>query len=124
MSKYYVNKFLYQVDSDPELLAAYKNDPAALVERWERDLGRWLGTANRVEQTSWLTFTDDERTAILGHDYAKLFELGAHFFLTLTIFIALYNDDFAAKAGPLAFQREYAEQLSHWLGKEYPSVAL
>ncbi|MEJ1229617.1 MAG: hypothetical protein WDM88_01695 [Galbitalea sp.] len=49
MSKYYVNKFLYQVDRDPELLAAYKADPLGLIERWETDYGRcWVrGTASR-----------------------------------------------------------------------------
>ncbi|MEA9984131.1 MULTISPECIES: hypothetical protein [Subtercola] len=124
MSKYYVNKFLYQVDRDPALLAAYKADPASLVERWQDEYGRWLGASNRVEQTTWLSFTDGERTALIEHDYATLFELGAHFFLTLTIFIALYNDDYETKAGPLAFQREYAEKLSHWLGRDYPTVAL
>jgi hypothetical protein len=124
MSKYYVNKFLYQVDRDPELLAAYKADPAGLVERWEGDYGRWLGAANRVEKTTWLDFTDEEKTALIEHDYAKLFELGAHFFLTLTIFIAIYNDDYEAQSGPLSFQREYAQKLSHWLGKDYPTVAL
>ena len=124
MSKYYVNKFLYQVDRDPELLAAYKADPAGLVERWEEDWGKWLGTGNRVERTTWLDFTPEERQALIEHDYATLFELGAHFFLTLTVFIALYDEDYAAKAGPLAFQREYAQKLSHWLGKDYPPVAL
>jgi len=124
MSRYYVNKFLYQVDRDPELLAAYKADPDGLVERWETEYGRWLGTGNRVEKTSWLSFTDEERRALVEHDYTRLFELGAHFFLTLTIFIALYNDDYETKSGPLAFQREYPVKLSHWLGKDYPTVAL
>jgi len=121
MSKYYVNKFLYQVDGDPELLAAYKAEPAELVERWESDYGHWV---NRVEATTWLSFTDDERKALIEHDYVKLFELGAHFFLTLTIFIAIYNDDYEQVSGPLAFQLEYASKLSHWLGKSYPTVAL
>jgi hypothetical protein len=60
----------------------------------------------------------------VNHDYTKLFEMGAHFFLTLTIFIAIYNDDYEATQGPLSFQREYARKLVHWLGKDYPTVAL
>ncbi|WP_066043307.1 hypothetical protein [Herbiconiux solani] len=124
MSVYYVNKFLYQVDGDPGLLAAYKADPAALVERWEADYGRRLGTNNSVETTSWLHFTEAERAALVEHDYVALFELGAHFFLTLTIFIAIYDDDYSAASGPLSFQREYAAKLSHWLDKDYPTVAL
>lgn len=124
MSRYYVNKFLYQVDGDPNLLAAYKADPAALVRRWEDEYGRRLGTTNSVETTSWLEFTDQERAALIEHDYVALFEMGAHFFLTLTIFIAIYDDDYIAQSGPLSFQREYASKLSHWLGKDYPTVAL
>ena len=124
MSRYYVNKFLYQVDGDPELLAAYKSDPAALVTHWEDEYGRRLGTSNRVERTTWLSFTDAERQALVEHDYVALFEMGAHFFLTLTIMIALYDEDYMAASGPLSFQREYAAKLSHWLGQSYPPVAL
>lgn len=124
MSKYYLNKFLYQVDRDPELLDAYKAEPAALLDRWEEEYGTWLGTGDRVERTTWLSFTPEERTALIEHDYTTLFEMGAHFFLTLTIFIAIYNDDYAEAKGPLAFQLEYAQKLSHWLGKDYPTVAL
>lgn len=124
MSTYYLNKFLYQVDRDPELLEAYTADPAALVDRWEEDYGTWLGAGDRVERTTWLSFTPEERTALIEHDYPTLFEMGAHFFLTLTIFIAIYSDDYAREKGPLAFQLEYAQKLSHWLGKDYPTVAL
>ncbi|WP_165067028.1 hypothetical protein [Marisediminicola senii] len=121
MSKYYVNKFLYQVDGDPELLAAYKADPAALLERWELERGQWL---NRSERTTWLSFTDREREALIAHDYVTLFELGAHFFLSLTIFIAIYDEDYASEFGPLSFQREYGANLARWMGTDYPSVAL
>ncbi len=124
MSRYYVNKFLYQVDGDPQLLAAYKSDPAALVAHWEDEYGRRLGTSNRVERTTWLSFTEAERQALVEHDYVALFEMGAHFFLTLTIMIALYDEDYTAAGGPLSFQREYATKLSHWLGQSYPPVAL
>jgi hypothetical protein len=50
--------------------------------------------------------------------------MGAHFFLNLTIFIALFDEDYAKKSGPLSFQREFAAKLSSWIGKEYPSVAI
>ncbi|MCS5734097.1 hypothetical protein [Herbiconiux daphne] len=124
MSRYYVNKFLYQVDGDPELLAAYKAEPEALVERWERDYGSRLGTNHTIERTTWLGFTPEERRALVEHDYVTLFEQGAHFFLCLTIFIAIYDDDYVARSGPLSFQREYAQKLAHWLGRDYPTVAL
>ncbi len=34
MSKYYVNKFLYTVDSNPEYLQRYKEDPRTFVATW------------------------------------------------------------------------------------------
>jgi hypothetical protein len=48
-----------------------------------------------------------------------LFELGAHNFLTLTLFIALFERDYEE---PLAFQREYAIRLSHW-SVPYPDIS-
>ena len=53
------------------------------------------------------------------HDYAGLFGLGAHPFLTLTLFIALFERDYAE---PLGFQREYAARLSHW-SLPYPDIS-
>ena len=119
MSKYYVNKFLYTTDRDPVLLQQYKSEPAAYMERWEREIGPRLSDA---ETTSWTSFTPQERQALIDHDYVTLFELGAHFFLSLTIYIGIYNDDYVAKSGPLSFQLEYGAKLQHWRGKEYPSV--
>ena len=121
MSKYYVNKFLFTVDRDPELLHRYKEDPPALVARWEQSIGPRL---NDVEITTVQYLTDGERHALINHDYVALFEMGVHFFLSLTIFIAIYDEDNTAKYGPLSFQREFAKKLEHWLGKEYPTVAL
>lgn len=121
MSKYYVNKFLYQIDRDPELLARYKDNPRLMVETWEQSIGPML---NASERSTVHRLTAEERAALIEHDYVRLFEMGAHFFLTLTIFIAIYEEEYRARSGPLAFQREYAAQLSHWTGKEYPSVAL
>lgn len=123
MSRYAVNKFLFQVDRDPDLLAAYKADPAAMVARWESEYMPYLGSqGQRVERTTWLSLTDDERRALVEHDYVALFEMGAHYFLTLTIFIGIYEEDYMARSGPLAFQKEYRDKLKHWIGKDYPSV--
>ncbi|MGJ9426600.1 hypothetical protein ACHABX_12250 [Nesterenkonia halotolerans] len=121
MSKYYVNKFLFTIDRDPEWVASYKEDPRGTVDRWEKQIGRWL---NVTEQTSWLEFTPEEREALSTHDYVWLFENGAHFFLNLTLFIALFDEEYAAAHGPLAFQTEMARQLGHWTGRDYPSVAM
>lgn len=123
MSKHAVNKFLFQVDRDPDLLAAYKADPEGMVARWEQEYMPYLGAqGQRVEKVSWLHLEPTERTALVEHDYVALFEMGAHYFLTLTIFIGIYEEDYMARSGPLAFQKEYAKKLEHWLGKDYPSV--
>lgn len=124
MSVYFVDKFLYQVDGDPELIARYRAEPATLVADWERSLGPRLGNGREVEVTTWTTLTDAERTALIEHDYVTLFEMGAHFFLNLTIFIGLYDEEYAAASEPLAFQLEMAERLRHWTGKQYPSIAV
>lgn len=121
MSKYYVNKFLFTVDRDPELLRRYKEDPRSLVASWEQSIGPKLNDAE-ISTVNFLT--DAEREALINHDYVALFEMGAHFFLSLTIFIAIYDEDYMAKSGPLSFQREFAEKLQHWTGKDYPSIAL
>jgi hypothetical protein len=48
-----------------------------------------------------------------------LFELGAHNFLVLTLFIALFERDYPE---PLGFQREFARRLSHW-SLPYPDIS-
>ena len=120
MSKYYVNKFLYTVDRDPDLLKRYTDDPKTFVAEWESTIGPRL---NDAERTTVLSLTEPERKALIEHDYVALFEMGIHFFLSLTIFIGIYDGDWARTKGPLSFQREFAERLSHWIGKDYPSVA-
>jgi len=71
-----------------------------------------------IERSTWQQFTDEEREALATHDYMKLFELGAHNFLTLTLFIALFERDYAE---PLGFQFEYARKLQHW-SLPYPDI--
>ncbi|GHH81241.1 hypothetical protein GCM10018793_38100 [Streptomyces sulfonofaciens] len=118
MSRYLLDKFLYDVDRDPELTEAYRADPAALVERWERERMRVL-TGVPGDDTTWTRLTDEERGALVAHDYVAIQELGGHPFLTLTLFIALFERDHAE---PLGFQREYARRLAHW-SLPYPDIA-
>ena len=79
MSKYYVNKFLFTVDRDPEYLKRYAEDPETFVATWEQSIGPRL---NDAERSTVCALTDAERTALVNHDYVALFEMGAHFFLT------------------------------------------
>jgi hypothetical protein len=119
MSRYLLNKFLYTVDRDPSLVERYRDDPAGTVAWWEAERANALLNCHSGERSTWLAFTDAERTALASHDYVKLFELGAHPFLTLTLFIALFERDYAE---PLAFQREYAARLSGF-SLPYPDIA-
>ncbi|HEY9524381.1 MAG TPA: hypothetical protein VIR33_14155 [Thermopolyspora sp.] len=119
MSKYLVNKFLFTVDRDPELVERYRDDPHGTVAWWEAERATALINCHSGEAGTWLRFEDEERAALAGHDYVRLFELGAHPFLTLTLFIAMFERDYAE---PLAFQREYAERLAHF-ALPYPDIA-
>jgi hypothetical protein len=42
MSKYLLDKFLYTVDRDPELVERYREDPAGTVAWWEAEMANTL----------------------------------------------------------------------------------
>ncbi|MFG1694818.1 hypothetical protein [Nonomuraea sp. NPDC049309] len=119
MSKYLLNKFLFTVDRDPELVERYREQPRATVEWWEAEYSNRLLNCHSGEASTWLRFDDVEREALATHDYGRLFELGAHPFLTLTLFIAMFERDYPE---PLGFQHEYARRLSHHR-LPYPDIA-
>jgi hypothetical protein len=119
VSKYLVNKFLYTIDRDPGLVERYRQDPRGTVQWWEADEAGAILNCTAPERTTWLEFAPAEREALATHDYVALFELGAHNFLLLTLFIALFERDYAE---PLAFQKEFAARLGHWT-VPYPDIA-
>ena len=119
MSKYLLNKFLYTVDRDPGMVERYREDPAGTVAWWETEQANRILNCSGGESSTWLRFDEAERAALAAHDYPKLFELGAHPFLTLTLFIALFERDYAE---PLGFQLEYARRLEH-ASLPYPDIA-
>jgi hypothetical protein len=118
MSKYLLNKFLYTVDRDPEIVERYREDPRGTVAWWEAEQANVILNVLTGEKSTWLKFDDVEREALATHDYPKLFELGAHPFLSLTLFIAMFERDHAE---PLGFQLEYAQRLSHFT-MPYPDI--
>ena len=119
MSKYLLDKFLYTIDRDPELVERYRQDPRGTVTWWEADQAGLILNCHGQERSTWQAFSDAERDALATHDYVTLFELGAHNFLLLTLFIALFERDYAE---PLAFQREFASRLRHW-SLPYPDIS-
>src|SRR5262249_34007726 len=94
MSKYLLDKFLYTVDRDPELVERYREDPRGTVAWWEAEQANVILNCHQGERSTWLAFDDPEREALGAHDYPKLFELGAHPFLTLTLYIAMFERDY------------------------------
>jgi hypothetical protein len=118
MSKYLLNKFLYTVDRDPELVERYRTDPAGTVAWWEAEKANQILNLPGDERSTWLGFNDTERTALVSHDHVALFEMGAHPFLTLTLFIAVFERDH----GPLEYQRAYGAAMAH-LSLPYPDIA-
>jgi hypothetical protein len=119
MSTYLLDKFLFTVDRDPELVERYREDPRGTVDWWEAERANQLLSCTTQEASTWLRFTDAEREALAAHDYPTLFSMGAHPFLTLTLFIAMFERDHAE---PLGFQREYARRLAHF-GLPYPDIS-
>ena len=119
MSRYLLDKFLYTVDRDPELVERYREDPVGTVDWWEREMANQILNCTVGERSTWLAFDDEERRALREHDHVRLFEMGAHPFLTLTLFIAMFERDHAE---PLGFQQLYAERLRHF-SLPYPDIA-
>ena len=119
MSKYLVDKFLFTIDRDPELVERYRSDPAGTVAWWEAERANQILNCIAGEASTWLSFTEEERDALSAHDHVALFQLGAHPFLTLTLWIAMFERDHPE---PLGMQRDYAARLSHF-NLPYPDIA-
>ena len=119
MSTYLLDKFLFTVDRDPELVERYREDPRGTVEWWEAERANQILSTTAQEASTWLRFDDAEREALATHDYPTLFSMGAHPFLTLTLYIAVFERDYDE---PLGFQREYARRLEHF-SLPYPDIS-
>ena len=119
MSKYLVNKFLFTIDRDPGLVERYREDPAGTVAWWESERAGEILGCPMLEKSTWLSFGDDERRALSSHDHVALFGLGAHPFLTLTLWIAMFERDHTE---PLAMQLDYGAKLAQF-ALPYPDIS-
>jgi hypothetical protein len=118
MSKYLLNKFLFTVDRDPDLVERYWEDPVGTVDWWESERAAVILNCIEAEKSTWLAFTAEERRALAEHDHVALFQMGAHPFLTLTLFIAMFERDH----GPLEYQLAYGRAMKH-LTLPYPDIS-
>ena len=118
MSKYLLNKFLFTVDRDPALVERYREDPAGTVAWWEAEMANSILNCHSDERSTWLALTDEERDVLVQQDHVRLFALGAHPFLTLTLFIAMFERDH----GPLEYQMAFGRRLQEF-DLPYPDIA-
>ena len=63
MSRYLLDKFLYTVDRDPELVERYREDPVGTVDWWEAEMANQILNCTAGERSTWLAFDDEERRA-------------------------------------------------------------
>ncbi|GAA1007253.1 hypothetical protein Aple_017640 [Acrocarpospora pleiomorpha] len=119
MSKYLLNKFLYTIDRDADLVERYREDPAGTVTWWESELANRILNCPAGESSTWLSLEPAEREALSTHDHVRLFELGAHPFLTLTLFIAMFERD---NTEPLEYQKAFGQRLTHFT-LPYPDIS-
>ena len=118
MSKYLLDKFLFTIDRDPGLVERYRDDPAGTVAWWEAEEANRILNCTSEERSTWLAFTDEERDVLVRQDHVALFGMGAHPFLTLTLFIAMFERDH----GPLEYQIAYGKAMEH-ISLPYPDIA-
>ena len=118
MGKYLLDKFLYTVDRGPALVERYRDDPRGTVAWWEAEEAGRILNCHDGEASTWLRFSAAERGALATHDHPALFAMGAHPFLTSTLFIALFERDH----GPLEYQRAYGRALAD-VTLPYPDIS-
>jgi hypothetical protein len=63
LSKYLVDKFLYTIDRDPELVERYRDDPLGTVDWWEAERANLILNCPVAERSTWLSFTAGARGA-------------------------------------------------------------
>ena len=120
VSKYAIDKFLFMIDRDHDLVERYRDDPVGTVAWWESEQANLLPGGASVDSSTWISFTDGERAALQSQDLVALYEFGAHPLITLTLWIAMFERDFPE---PLSMQRDYARQLAHLKQAPNPDIS-
>jgi hypothetical protein len=76
MSRYMVNKLIWDVDRSDAALAAFKEDARAYLDAWEAQAARPLPPYPEGG-----SLASEEREAIQGRDYGALYAMGVNPFL-------------------------------------------
>jgi hypothetical protein len=105
VSRYFVDKFLFQVYNDDAALEAYRADPEAFVLKWEESDGPRLSD---VETTTGHSFTSEERRALAERDFETLYVLGAHPFMLWGVMVPAWQREMP---NYLEFEKHYIETI-------------
>jgi hypothetical protein len=76
MSRYMVNKLMWEVDRSDEALARFREDPTAFLDDWES-----LAERSVPPYPDGGHLTDTERAAVETRDYGALYAMGVNPFL-------------------------------------------
>lgn len=76
MSRYLVNKLMWEVDTSDEALAAFKLDPAGFLDRWVD-----MGLEPEPPYPRGGALTGPERAALENLDFGAIYGMGANPFL-------------------------------------------
>ncbi|MPZ88813.1 MAG: hypothetical protein GEU81_12210 [Nitriliruptorales bacterium] len=93
MSRYLVDKFLYEVDRSEDLFNAYVADPASFVPYWEREHGPLV---TPVEKVGGHSLTAEERRALTEFDFETLYRMGAHPFILWTLMLPILQQQMSS----------------------------
>lgn len=88
MSRYMLNKLMWEVERNDDDLAAFIDDPAGFVATWQR---RYEAPVSPYPLGGVLT--EEEREACVDADYVRLYAMGAHPYLLWHFVRAVYVPD-------------------------------
>ncbi|HKX75744.1 MAG TPA: hypothetical protein VJR05_10185 [Acidimicrobiia bacterium] len=86
MSRYMVNKLMWEVERSQDSLTAFRHDPGGFLDRWE-------ATEPEPPYPEGGKLTATERAALEAVDYRTLYAMGAHPFILWQFVRALSTED-------------------------------
>jgi hypothetical protein len=106
MSRYMINKLMWEVEASDEALASFKADTPGFLDRWAAE-------PPRPPYPRGGALTSEERTAFERWDYAALYAMGAHPFLLWQFTKAVLVPEQMTAEELMKAYRAAVEQLGH-----------
>ncbi len=85
MSRYMINKVMWEVERSEQSLAAFRRDPGGFLDRWQE-------LEPRPPYPKGGTLTAEEHAALAALDYRTLYEMGAHPFILWQFIRAMWTE--------------------------------